>query len=284
MLRLSEGRVCNVRCGRSPSSLLWLPGWHAQDYQARFESCTKLYSFHFWEVPDTSQPNLPAAFARTTSTASSSSSRREVSHYGSRPYDALYEGYFMEAAAAKAYLALYQASHRVPPYHRDIYALNCDQLADKVGSQHAATSGVGNSNNPGRQAVHWFGSCCKLTQAGTYAVLRHGWSVHETLQSSIVLTDQSPLVFAVCLQVEADAVGGATLEAFRRLLLLVLLQDDKLLMDGPLQASMLLSIEELLLSRPVSSQQDMLLSTLVNLTRMINSGAAEIQGTPCAWL
>lgn len=77
-----------------------------QEYQARFESCTKVYSFHFWETPDNSQPSLPVALARTASTGSSSSSRRVVSHYGSRPYDALYEGYFLEPAAAKAYLAL----------------------------------------------------------------------------------------------------------------------------------------------------------------------------------
>jgi hypothetical protein len=103
-----------------------------QEYQARFESCTKTYSFHFRETPDTSQPNLPAALVKTASTASSSSSRHEVSHYGSRPYDALYEGYYMEAAAAKAYMALYQASHKAAPYSPDIYAANCDKLADRV--------------------------------------------------------------------------------------------------------------------------------------------------------
>lgn len=81
-------------------------------------------------------------------------------------------------------------------------------------------------------------------------------------------------------QIEADAVNGSTLEAFRRLLLLVLLQDSALLKDGPLQASMLVSMEELLLSHPIASQQDMLLSTVVNLARMLNSGAAEIQGGP----
>jgi hypothetical protein len=81
-------------------------------------------------------------------------------------------------------------------------------------------------------------------------------------------------------QIEADAMVGSTLEAFRRLLLLVLLQDSALLQDGPLQASMLVSMELLLLSRPISSQQDMLLSTVVNLTRMLNTGAAKIQGGP----
>lgn len=72
-------------------------------------------------------------------------------------------------------------------------------------------------------------------------------------------------------------VAGSTLEAFRRLLLLVLLQDDQVLQDGPLQPSMLRSVEELLLSHTPENQRDMLLSTWVNLIRMVNSGAAEIQ-------
>jgi hypothetical protein len=80
------------------------------------------------------------------------------------------------------------------------------------------------------------------------------------------------------MQIEADVIAGSTLEAFRRLLLLALLQDDKVLQGGPLQASMLLSTEEMLLSHPPADQRDMLLTTVVNLTRMINSGAAEIQG------
>lgn len=73
-------------------------------------------------------------------------------------------------------------------------------------------------------------------------------------------------------------MGGSTLEAFRRLLLLVLLQDNRVLQSGPLQASMLLTAEELLLARAPANQQDMLLSTWVNLVRMVNSGSAEIQG------
>jgi len=95
-------------------------------------------------------------------------------------------------------------------------------------------------------------------------------------------TNNSALCFcsctAVCLQIEADVVRGSTLEGFRRLLLLVLLQDNQVLRDGPLQASMLRSAEELLLSHPPESQRDMLLSTWVNLVRLLNSGAAEIQG------
>lgn len=102
-----------------------------QDYQARFESFTKLYSFHHWETPDAPQPNLPAALARTQSSASSSS-RREVSHYGCRPFDALFEGYFMSAAAAKAYLALFQASHKAAPYSKEVLRINSDHLADRV--------------------------------------------------------------------------------------------------------------------------------------------------------
>lgn len=73
-------------------------------------------------------------------------------------------------------------------------------------------------------------------------------------------------------------IGGLTLEAFRRLLLLVLLQDDRILQEGPLQPSALRSVEELLLSHPPQTEKDMMLSTLVNLERMLNSGAAEIQG------
>lgn len=53
-------------------------------------------------------------------------------HYGSRPYDALYEGYFVEAAAAKAYLALFQASHKAAPYSKGILQANSDHLADLV--------------------------------------------------------------------------------------------------------------------------------------------------------
>lgn len=83
---------------------------------------------------------------------------------------------------------------------------------------------------------------------------------------------------AVDLQIEADVVRGSTLEGFRRLLLLVLLQDNQVLRDGRLQASMLRSAEELLLAHPPESQRDMLLSTWVNLVRLLNSGAAEIQG------
>lgn len=106
----------------------------SQRYQARFESCTKVWVFHYWETADTSTPAVPAALARTHSTASSS--KRGVFHYGCLPYDALYEGYFMEAAAAKAYLALYQASHSAPPYSKDLLRLNRDRLADKVRWRH----------------------------------------------------------------------------------------------------------------------------------------------------
>jgi hypothetical protein len=121
-----------------------------QEYQARFESCTKVYSFHFWETPDTSQPSLPAALARTASNGSSSS-RRVVSHYGSRPYDALFEGYFLEPAAAKAYLALYQPSHKAPPYSKDIFAANCDYLADKVSRCRVAGTRAGRAGCFGGQ-------------------------------------------------------------------------------------------------------------------------------------
>jgi hypothetical protein len=92
----------------------------------------------------------------------------------------------------------------------------------------------------------------------------------------------------LAVQIEGDVISGSTLEAFRRLLLLVLLQDDRTLQDGPLQPSALQSIDELLLSHPPQTEKDMMLSTVVNLERMLNSGAAEIQGgcstCQCAWL
>jgi hypothetical protein len=77
-------------------------------------------------------------------------------------------------------------------------------------------------------------------------------------------------------------VRGATLEGCRRLLLLVLLHDGRLTQRGPLAPSSLLTLEELLLLRPPECQQDMLLSTAVNLVRIINSGAADIQGARTA--
>lgn len=76
-------------------------------------------------------------------------------------------------------------------------------------------------------------------------------------------------------------IKGATLEGFRRLLLLVLLQDAVPLAPGPLLPSQLLPLEDLLLKVP-RNQSDMLLSTVPNLLRMINSGAGMIQGARCA--
>jgi hypothetical protein len=40
----------------------------------------------------------------------------------------------MEAAAAKAYLALFQASHKATPYSKSILRANSDYLADRVSS------------------------------------------------------------------------------------------------------------------------------------------------------
>jgi len=134
VIRDSLYMLCSIKIGQPASPPIKPLGCAlllAQEYQARFESCSKLYSFHFWETPDLSQPLLPAALARTQS---SSSSRREVAHYGSRPYQALYEGYFLEPAAAKAYLAVFQASHKAPPYNKDILRVNSDHLADLVSS------------------------------------------------------------------------------------------------------------------------------------------------------
>lgn len=76
---------------------------------------------------------------------------------------------------------------------------------------------------------------------------------------------------------------GASLEAFRRLLLLVLLQDPVLADPGPLRPPQLLTLEELLLALPPgASEAGMLLSTVPSLLRMTNTGAAVISGTACA--
>jgi hypothetical protein len=40
----------------------------------------------------------------------------------------------MEAAAAKAYLALFQASHKATPYSKSILRANSDHLADRVST------------------------------------------------------------------------------------------------------------------------------------------------------
>lgn len=82
-----------------------------------------------------------------------------------------------------------------------------------------------------------------------------------------------------CTQVEADLARGASLEAFRRLLLLVLLQDPVLADAGPLSPPQLLTLEELLLALPPgTSEAGMLLSTVPSLLRMTNTGAAVISG------
>lgn len=76
-------------------------------------------------------------------------------------------------------------------------------------------------------------------------------------------------------------VRGQTLEGFRRLLLLVLLQDAAPHAAGPLMPTALAPLEDLLTKTP-GSEADLLVSTVPNLLRMINSGAGIIQGKP--WL
>lgn len=78
-------------------------------------------------------------------------------------------------------------------------------------------------------------------------------------------------------QIEAYMVRGHTLEGLRCLLHLVLLQDPAMLRAGPLMPSALVPLEDLMTRTP-TSETDLLLSTLPNLLRMINSGAAIIQG------
>lgn len=99
-----------------------------QDFTARFESFVKVYSFHFWQIP-TQQPQLPPALTRTSS---SITPRQEAVHYDRRPYQALYEGYFVEAAAVKAYLALFQTSNKPGPYGMDSLHINRDHLTELV--------------------------------------------------------------------------------------------------------------------------------------------------------
>src|SRR5690242_5084017 len=77
-------------------------------------------------------------------------------------------------------------------------------------------------------------------------------------------------------QVERDMIQGHTLEGFRRLLLLVLLQDPGPVGPGPLTTKGLAPLEDLLSKTP-SGESDLFLSTVPNLLRMLNSGAGVIQ-------
>jgi len=70
------------------------------------------------------------------------------------------------------------------------------------------------------------------------------------------------------------------MDALRRALLLVLLQDPAPVtpQGTPLQQAALAPLEELLLGRPRASELSMVLSSSLNLLRMLNSGAAVISG------
>eukprot|EP00775_Hariotina_reticulata_P008243 gene8243-8433_t len=191
---------------------------HLQERCLRFEMAVKRYCFHFWCTSDSSTEMIPPAGSgphtaqagssgKSSTTYSSRKLQAEVTHYGSSPYEALYEGYFMDLAAAKQYLQLFHQEHD-NPYAAQPLAANVDQLA--------------------------------------------------------------------CL-VDSHMLQGETLEGLRRMLLLVLLQDPLPRASGPLSPPALQTLEELLLVKTPNSQLHMLLSTVPNLLRMINSGAAVIQ-------
>lgn len=93
------------------------------------------------------------------------------------------------------------------------------------------------------------------------------------------------------LQVEHDFATGATLEALRRLLLLVMLQDARILTStvrppmGPGPGGntggvpgMLLTMEELLTQGGPTAEQRLALGAVPNLIRMLNTGAAMLEG------
>jgi hypothetical protein len=80
-------------------------------------------------------------------------------------------------------------------------------------------------------------------------------------------------------QIEANLRAGETMEAFRRTLLLVLLQDGAACGPGaPLTQPEIVSMEELLVARPRADEVSMVLSSALSLIRMLNSGAAVIAG------
>lgn len=125
-----------------------VPSWYTihltllQVYSARFESCAKNYAFHFWQTPDptaaaaaavapTATGGLPMSLAKAATKPASL--RAEVSHYGCVPYQALTEGYFVEPAAVKALLALYQVSHKgAAPYSRTMLEAQACHLSTQV--------------------------------------------------------------------------------------------------------------------------------------------------------
>jgi hypothetical protein len=99
----------------------------------------KRYCFHFWcttgssleVIPPAAPGTLPAHAASNGKSSTTYTSRKlqpEVAHYGSSPYEALYEGYFLDPAAAKQYLQLFHQEHD-NPYTAQALAGNIDQLA-----------------------------------------------------------------------------------------------------------------------------------------------------------
>ncbi len=82
-------------------------------------------------------------------------------------------------------------------------------------------------------------------------------------------------------QIELDMVKGDDLEAFRRLLHLVMLQDPLPLQPAVLHQGLLLPLEELIVDPSRMSERDMMLSSLPNLCRVLNCGAAVITGGSC---
>jgi hypothetical protein len=61
-----------------------------------------------------------------------------TSHYGSTPYEALFEGYFLDAASARQYLALWASSAK-EPYHKVNLEANSMQLMELVSRLYIET-------------------------------------------------------------------------------------------------------------------------------------------------
>lgn len=96
-----------------------------QERSLRFEMGSKMYSFHFIATQDPSQA-APAMVGTKSHVP-------ETSHFCSGPYEALYEGYFLDPVAAKQYCALFTSSHK-DPYSQQALEQNLEQLMNLVGT------------------------------------------------------------------------------------------------------------------------------------------------------
>jgi hypothetical protein len=78
--------------------------------------------------------HCPPACLQYESSSSYNAMALSASHYGSLPYEALYEGYFLDVAAARQYIMLWLATQRAP-YRQSNLTANMDQLMDLVGGE-----------------------------------------------------------------------------------------------------------------------------------------------------